>query len=422
MASTRWSHSGTPQDSVMHLTHVTVGWAQLRSFWISQAPHGLTLRIYPYSSSSTRWPPQPDGDEDEAEHPTEPVSRRLEKAFTMRAGWMQALPGAPQATPRGQFWGSHTHTLVGPCYITPIIWSSFLGFMQTAIFPRLAHSRNCGHVFSSQTEVHRWKSATPRQPTWSNDALNSRRFLGNNMPDTLARMSADTMECDEARVHLEQLDSSIRERSHLVNVAAHQVEPTDRPHARGHFNHDHPQARNANDCSWRPPTRSLRPTTTSTASPAKPVSRKNASTPGYNGDPARQRSTHPLPIAIGRSALHESHTLTFLDDRRTWLCTACGHVARLRTLKLAQPCPRVLSTVGRRNMAAIQNAANWIGDPSSPQDWWPCNVTLCSGRSPLLPSCSSSDASVAGDDNMRLPLFEMVYHHKMGPILLPLCG
>ena len=38
MASTLWFPSGTPREAVMHLTHVTVGWAQLRSFGISQAP------------------------------------------------------------------------------------------------------------------------------------------------------------------------------------------------------------------------------------------------------------------------------------------------------------------------------------------------------------------------------------------------
>ena len=31
-------------------------------------------------------------------------------------------------------------------HMTPIIWGSFLGFTQTAIFPSLADSRNCGHV------------------------------------------------------------------------------------------------------------------------------------------------------------------------------------------------------------------------------------------------------------------------------------
>ena len=36
----------------------------------------------------------PDGDEEEAEHATEPLSKRLEKAFTMRAGWVSAPRGA----------------------------------------------------------------------------------------------------------------------------------------------------------------------------------------------------------------------------------------------------------------------------------------------------------------------------------------
>ena len=35
--------------------------------------------------------------------------------------------------------------------------------------------------------------------------------------------------------------------------------------------------------------------------------------------------------------------------------TACGHVARFRAFKLAQPCPRALTKTGRRHMLAIQN-------------------------------------------------------------------
>ena len=37
------------------------------------------------------------------------------------------------------------------------------------------------------------------------------------------------------------------------------------------------------------------------------------------------------------------------------VCTACGHVARIRAFKLAQPCTRVLTKTGRRHMLAIQN-------------------------------------------------------------------
>ena len=82
---------------------------------------------------------------------------------------------------------------------------------------------------------------------------------------------------------------------------------------------------------------------------------KTGSTLGFNEVPVRRCSTRPFLSLSGAVLLHESHTLTFLDDRRTWLCTACGHVSRLRALKLGQPCPRVLSKAGRRKLIAIQN-------------------------------------------------------------------
>ena len=171
-------------------------------------------------------PAQHDADEDETEHPTEPLSRRLEKAFTVRAGWMQALPGAPHTY-------SRTHVVLRRSF-----GGGFWCPTQTATFPRPGHSRNYGHVLdpSSPAEVHRWKSATwaatPRRQTWLNDALSSRRSWATTWPTPWRASSADTLECDEARVqfntHLEQLASCIRKRSHLVNVAAHQVEPAER--------------------------------------------------------------------------------------------------------------------------------------------------------------------------------------------------
>ena len=143
------------------------------------------LRIYLCSSSSTRRPPHsPTATRTRSSAPIEPLSRRLEKAFTMRAGWMQALPEAPQTTPSGEFWAfilALTHTR-GPLLNYADYLGLVSGFTQTAIFPRLAHSRNYGHALAlySPEEVPRWKSATwaatPRQPTWSNDALSSRRF------------------------------------------------------------------------------------------------------------------------------------------------------------------------------------------------------------------------------------------------------
>ena len=114
-----------------------------------------------------------------------------------------------------------------------------------------------------------------------------------------------------------------------------------------------------------------------------PLSRKSGSTP-ERGPCSATLHAH-APIAIGRSALHGSHTLTFLDDRRAWLCTACGRVSRLRALKPWADATWPLS----------RTAANWINDTGKgpievpptraffPQDWWPCLVTPCSGRSPL---------------------------------------
>ena len=58
------------------------------------------------------------------------------------------------------------------------------------------------------------------------------QVLGNNMADTLARMLANSFECDEAQVllntHLEQPATAIRKRGHLVNLFAQQVEPAER--------------------------------------------------------------------------------------------------------------------------------------------------------------------------------------------------
>ena len=171
------------------------------------------------------------------------------------------------------------------------------------------------------------------------------------MADTLARMSADTTECDEAQVqfntHLEQLASSIRKRSHLVNVDAQQVEPADRPPR----TQPRPLAGSKRERLLQGhSTRSLRPTTTSTASPSMPRSQLLAPARTLPGNARRTRHRRHRAQRVARVA-----HLTFLDDRRTWLCTACEHVSRLRALKLAQPCPRVFSKVGRRNVAAIQN-------------------------------------------------------------------
>ena len=235
------------------------------------------------------------------------------------------------------------------------------------------------------------------------------------MADTLARMSADTLECDEARVqfntHLEQLASCIRKRSHLVNVAAHQVEAADRP----------PRAR---PLQPRPPAGSkrerlfLETTHTLTETDSQfhceschaTVLRERLNSWLQRGPCLATLDAH-APIFIGRVALHGSHTLTFLDDRRTWTCTACGHVARLRALKLGQPCSRV--------------TAKWTDDTcTSLTRYRPAQPSTRRAGGPVASrhAAVSSSEHVAGEENMWLPLFELDYHNRMGAILLPLRG
>ena len=181
------------------------------------------------------------------------------------------------------------------------------------------------------------------------------QVLGNNMADTLARMSADSLECDEAQVllntHLEQLATAIRKRDIWLTWPHTRWSQRSAPLENVQPSRGRRLDRNASGCSRRQRIRSPGLTTIVTASPVMPQSHLTGSTLGYR----RARVQRPFPVSVGRGSLHESHTLTFLEDRRTWLCTACGHVSRLRALKLAQPCPRVLSKVGRRNMIAIQN-------------------------------------------------------------------
>ena len=159
----------------------------------------------------------------------------------MRAGWMQALLGAPQTTPRCEFCSfflalTHTHrpllhnaddlALVSGFHANRHLSKSGPLKKLWARIGSLVTSRGSSvevqHVGSHATAV---------------DVVERRaqlpEILGNNMADTLARLSADTLECDGAEVqfntHLEQLASCIRKKSHLVNVAAHKVDSAERP-------------------------------------------------------------------------------------------------------------------------------------------------------------------------------------------------
>ena len=274
---------------------------------------------------------------------------------------------------RGLHSRSLTHTRGPPLY-TPIIGSSFLGFMQTAIFSRLAHSRNC--ALSSPAEVHRWKSATwaatPRQPMWSNDALNSRRFWATTW---LAhrRVRGRPPGWLETRTiapgdHPHAHSSPAMPRTPLFFVRMRTV-PGDARRTRSH--------RHWTQCLAHPHL------------PRRPThvalhGLRTRLTPSRN----QARPTLPSRSLQGRQTQHGRHP----ERRQTGLATR----------------ERALQGTARKShlpagLAALQRHA-----------------VQRSQRSPM-PSCSFSDASSAGD-NMWLPLFEIGYNYRMGPIRLPLSG
>ena len=163
------------------------------------------------------------------------------------------------------------------------------------------------------------------------------RVLDNNMADTLARMSADSVECDEAQVllntHLEQLATAIRKRGHLVNLAAHQVEPAERaPRERSSQPRHRRLDRNVNGCSRRQRTLSPRLTTIITASPATPQSRKIDSTLGCSRARVQQCFlTRPFPSLSGAD-LCTSPTRSL-----SWTTGAPGSVRLVDTSRAYMP-------------------------------------------------------------------------------------
>ena len=283
-------------------------------------------------------------EQDPTSSPIEPLSLRLHEAFSMRAGWMQVLPGAPQTTPRGELWAfilalSHTR---GPLLYFADYMGLVTGFREKRyLFPSGPLEKLWSRIGllvaerGSNVEVrHVGSHAT------ADDVVEGRAklplVLGNSMADALARMSADSQECDEGQVllntHLEQLATSIRKRAHVVNLAAHQVEPSERaPRETAHLP--------------RPKAGTKRQRLLQETSHTLTKSDNHNHCESCHATVSQDRLNAWLQR--GPCPLHESHTLTFLDDRRTWLCTACGHVSRLRALKLGQPCSRVLSKAGK---------------------------------------------------------------------------
>ena len=267
---------------------------------------------------------------------------RLHEAFSMRAGWMQVLPGAPQTTPRGELWAfilalSHTR---GPLLYFADFQGLVTGFHEKRhIFPSGPLEKLWDRI--GQLVTNRGSSVEVRHVgshATADDVVEGRaqlpQVLGNNTADALARMSANSLECDEAQVllntHLEQLATAIRKRGHLVNLATHQVEPAERA-PRERVSQPRPKAGSKRQWLLQETTYTLTKTDNHyhCESCHATVSRDRLNAWLQLG-PCPAMLDAPLPVAIGRGSLHESHTLTFLDDRRTWLCTACGHISRLQ--------------------------------------------------------------------------------------------
>ena len=81
--------------------------------------------------------PAQTGDQDEEERDCEPLLNASIELLQVRAGWMQALPGTPQTTPRGEFGACLlVHTLVVFC---ALIWA-VAGFRESQ------HSCSCDPV------------------------------------------------------------------------------------------------------------------------------------------------------------------------------------------------------------------------------------------------------------------------------------
>ena len=198
---------------------------QLQSSRISQVPSGPTSRIFPSSSYSIQ------------QGPRSLAPRRTRRALPpspCRCAYMRPFPCAQAGCRccRGRrkrrreassgLSSSFSPTHVAPFYILPTTWGWSQGFTQTAISfrPGLMEKlwNRIGQLVTnrgSRVEVrHVGSHAT------ADDVVEGRaqlpQVLGNNMADTLARMSADSLECDEAQVllntHLEQLATVIRKR------------------------------------------------------------------------------------------------------------------------------------------------------------------------------------------------------------------
>ena len=175
----------------------------------------------------------------------------------------------------------------------------------------------------------------PLQPMWSKDAPTFHRSWATTWLTPWRACRPTPWSATRRRYFLTHISSNLLlllgRRGHLVNLAAHQVEPAERA-PRERTTQRRPKAGAKRQWLLQETTRTLSRTDNHyhCESCHATVSQDRLNAWLQQGPCPAMLLDAPFPVAIGRGSLHESHTLTFLDDRRTWLCTACGHISRLR--------------------------------------------------------------------------------------------
>ena len=272
---------------------------------------------------------------DQTSSPVEPLSLRLHEAFSMRAGWMQVLPGAPQTTPRGELWAfilalSHTR---GPLFFTlPITWGSLLGFEKNAISSLLDlwRSFGLGSVFSWPEEAPAWRfamlAATSRPRTWSRGARSFHSCWATAWPTRWRACQRILWTATRDRCSLTHNWSNLPRQSGRGHTWL--TWPLTRwsrrsaPLANRYTSHAQRLERNGSGCYRRLRTRSQSRTTTIIASPVTPRYHKTGSTLGFSAVLVRRCSTCPPLSLLG--AVH----CTSLTRSPSWTTDVPGY-ARL---------------------------------------------------------------------------------------------
>ena len=251
----------------------------------------------------------------------------------MRAGWMQVLPGAPQTTPRGELWAfilalSHTR---GPL----LYFADYMGLVRgfsgkTLSLPLWTFGEA---LVSDRSSRGRKRLQRGGSPCWqprhgrgrgrgTREAFHS--CWATAWPTRWRACQRTLWNATKDRCFLTHIWSNLPRqsgrRAHLVNLAAHQVEPSERA-PRESVHQPRPKAGTkrpavvTGDFAHGSQSR----TTTIIASPVMPRYHKTGSTLGFSVVPVRQCSTCPLLSLLG--AVH----CTSLTRSPSWTTDVLGY-------------------------------------------------------------------------------------------------